>query len=339
MELYDGMVQALMVLTAVFQLSFAVVACCVWDASQFAAFIDIAFLLIIPFADWYWFSHYERNGVLSPADITTYSLLMGYLTARTWSMTVKPRHRSWRATADCCSSTTLERLEMVWVARSASLVSEILPEINTIWDELVSQWGVENACAVCRISIYVTDTDQQAVALLQQELLHLSLGGQSGCIHFERPDFGAIIENHTLDRISTRRNSVTVLAFCGSPTLARELHHLKINNDMVAAVTGHKRHQMEFMSESYGGGSSQKKASNNTKSIESRPDVLEGVHHTFGGWDTDTDDTDPDPGEVVLEEEPITGLTIRKVTMYGRTRRSCSMESSDEMSMMAPTRN
>jgi hypothetical protein len=60
-ELYGGMVEALMVLTAVFQLSFAVVACCVWDASQFAAFIDTAICLIMPFADWCWFGHYEQT--------------------------------------------------------------------------------------------------------------------------------------------------------------------------------------------------------------------------------------------------------------------------------------
>ncbi len=40
-----------MVLTSVFQLSFAVIACCVWDAGQFAAFIDTAFCVIMPFAD------------------------------------------------------------------------------------------------------------------------------------------------------------------------------------------------------------------------------------------------------------------------------------------------
>jgi hypothetical protein len=331
-ELYGGMVEALMVLTAVFQLSFAVVACCVWDASQFAAFIDAAVCLIMPFADWYWFGHYERNGVLSPVDITTYSLLMGYLTARTWSMTVKPRHRSWRADG-CSGLTTLERLEMVWVSRSASLVSEILPEINTIWDELVSQWGEENAQAVCRISIFVTDKDQRAVALLKQELLHHSLGqGRCDCIHFERPDFNEIIENHTLDMITTRRNSYSVLAFCGSPTLAGELHHLKINNDMVAAVTGNKRHQMEFVSESYGGSKgSKKKASNARKSaVQEREDVLEEEFIVLDGSDTDTD-TSPDPGEVVVVEP--TRLTTREVTTYGRISPSSSMESSVEMSM------
>jgi hypothetical protein len=344
-ELYVGMVEALMVLTAVFQFSFAVVACCVWDASQFAAFIDITVCLIMPFADWYWFGHYERNGVLSPSDITAYSLLMGYLTARAWSMTVKPRHRPWRADG-CSGITTLERLEMVWVTRSASLVSEILPEINTVWDELVAQWGEENAQAVCRISIFVTDTDQRAVALLKQELLNHSLGqGACDCIHFERPNFSEIIENHTLDMITTRRNSYSVLAFCGSPSLAGELHHLKINNDMVAAMTGNKRHQMEFVSESYGGGKGTKKKASTrkaTKSSEKRQDVLEEEFILFDGSDTNTD-TSPDPGEVLVVEP--TRLTTRDVTTYGRTSPCSSLESSGERSMdsslmkMAPTRN
>jgi ferredoxin-NADP reductase len=326
-ELYGGMVEALMVLTAVFQLIFAAVACCVWDASQFAAFIDTAFCLIMPFADWYWFGHYEQNGILSASDITTYSLLMGYLTARVWSMTVKPRHRSWRTADGVCSNsglTTLERLEMVWVVRSASLVSEILPEINTLWDELVGQWGEENAHAVCRIKIFVTDTDQLAVTLLKQELLTHSLGQAAGAcrsssgISFERPDFAEIIEHHTLDMITTRRNSYSVLSFCGSPILAGALHYLKINNDMVAAVTGNKRHQMEFVSESYGG-SKKSKTKTASSATESRP---EGEHllAEAGGSDTDTD-TSPDPGEVavvaVVGGAPAR-LTTREVTMYGR---------------------
>jgi hypothetical protein len=346
-ELYGGMVEALMVLTAVFQLIFAVVACCVWDASQFAAFIDAAFCLIMPFADWYWFGHYEQNGVLSASDITTYSLLMGYLTARVWSMTVKPRHRSWRAADGGCGSTggltTLERLEIVWVVRSASLVSEILPEISNYWDELVARWGDENARAVCRIRVFVTDTDQRAVALLQQELLLHSL---SNYVRFERPDFAEIIEHHTLDMITTRRNSYSVLSFCGSPVLAGVLHHLKINNDMVAAVTGNKRHQMEFVSESYGGSkASSKKEKTASSATLRRPDVLMEEHLLAGGGsDTDTD-TSPDPGEVVVVVgEAPTRLTTREVTVYGsrnsevttygrgRTSPTSSMESSVDMS-------
>jgi predicted ferric reductase len=252
-ELSHGMVASLKAFTIVFQTCFALVALFVWDASQFLAMIDCAICLLIPFADWYWFRQYEANGTLNSDEIITYCVVIGYLTVRTWSMTVKPRHRPWR-TCSTRNISTLDRLEIVWTSRSASLVSKILPEIAAIWDKLVAQWGEENARAVCRISIFVTDKDQRAVALLKQQLLTHSLG-QDGCdcVRFERPDLAGIIENHTLDMITTRRNSYTVLAFCGSPTLAKELHHLKINNDMVTSVTGSKKHQMDFVSDSYGG--------------------------------------------------------------------------------------
>ena len=57
-----------------------------------------------------------------------------------------------------------------------------------------------------------------------------------------------MIENHS--------SSYSLLAFCGSPQLAREIQYHKISNDMVTAITGHKKHQMELVSESYGGQSS-----------------------------------------------------------------------------------
>ena len=305
-ELYAGMVEALMVLTVVFQTCFAVVACCVWDASQFAAFIDTAVCLIVPFANWYWLGHYERNGVLAAADIATFSLVIGYMTARAWSMTVKPRHKAWRAN-NCSGITCLERLEMVWATRSASHISEILPDINAIWDQLVALWGEENARAVCRTSIYVTDTDERAVSLLKHELLNLSLY-HAGCIQFARPDFGEIIESHSLDMITTRRNSYSVLAFCGSPELASDLHQLKINNDMVVAITGSKKHQTEFVSESYGGTKGKKtKGAIFTRSTVSTAVDVQG--------DNTESDTSPDPGDLSPTAEP-TGLTSRELTTF-----------------------
>jgi predicted ferric reductase len=263
-ELSHSMVASLKALTIVFQIFFALVALFVWDASQFFAIIDLAICCLIPFADWYWFRQYEANSVLNSDEIITYCLLISYLTVRIWSMTVMPRHRSWRTSTNGNIS-SLERLEIVWSSRSASLVSKILPEIATIWDKLVAQWGEENAEAVCHISIYVTDKDQHAVALLKQQLLTHSL---YDCVHFARPDLAEILENHTLNMITTRRNSYTLLAFCGSATLAKHLHHLKINNDMVTAVTGSKKHQMDYVSDSYGG---VKKIV--TKSVDKKPDA------------------------------------------------------------------
>jgi len=53
--------------------------------------------------------------------------------------------------------------------------------------------------------------------------------------------------------VVSRRNSYSVLAFNGSPSVASHIHQLKINNDMAAAITGNLRHQMNFVSKSYGG--------------------------------------------------------------------------------------
>jgi hypothetical protein len=61
------------------------------------------------------------------------------------------------------------------------------------------------------------------------------------------------IEVHTLNLIDTRRSSCSLLAFCGSPELSLSLHQHKISNDMLTVITGNKRHQMEYVSESYGG--------------------------------------------------------------------------------------
>ena len=259
-ELRYGMIESLCALAIVFQACFAFVAFFVWDGTQFLAFIDAAVSIIAPFADWYWHIQFGKSEQLEPHDLALVCLLIGYMTARLWSMVVRPRHQSWRKNVlqrDGFGD-TLDRFEMVWVTRSASLVSKIMPEIHVLWDTLVSEWGRENALKVCRISIHVTDADNEACGLLKQEFQHLDLY-KCGAVHFGRPDFSRVIEDHTLDMITTRTKSYSLLAFCGSAELAKELHHDKISNDMLAAITGNKQHQMEFVSESYGGCKKEKK--------------------------------------------------------------------------------
>ena len=59
-------------------------------------------------------------------------------------------------------------------------------------------WGEENAMKVCRISVFVTDTDQVECTLLKTELSTSKLY-KSGAIHFCRPDSGEMTEGHTLE--------------------------------------------------------------------------------------------------------------------------------------------
>ena len=270
-DVYPGMVTTLKVLTMLFQGLYAVVSLCVWNAESLLSYIDIVLCIICPFADWYWILVCQDNTVLRPGDITLYSLLTGYMTARVWAKAVMPRHRCWTMRPRNC--TTVDKMELIWTTRSASQVSEILPEILEFWETLVAAWGLKKVLEVCQVSIFVTDNDQEACAMLRRELRNNDLF-KSGAIHFKRAHFPTLIENHTLDMICTRRKSSTLLAFCGDPILAGEIRDIKISNDIVASITGNKRHQMEYISESYGG-TRTKKA---TKTEPSDTDI-EGSRH------------------------------------------------------------
>lgn len=249
-----GMSVFLQTVTAAFQAIFAFIAVFIWDGNTLFAYTDAALCLVAPFFDWYLSLQYANNqqGRLSPGDITTYCLLVGYITARLWSRTVAPRHRSWRRHVEMEGPGSLEKLEIVWVSRSASLVSELMPDITSVWEALADRWGKENAAKVLAVSVFITDKDEQSCSLLKRELASSELF-QNGAIQFGRPDFATIIEDQSLQMICTKKKSYSLLAFCGSNDIAEEIHHHKVSNDMLTAITGNKAHQMEFVSESYGG--------------------------------------------------------------------------------------
>lgn len=268
--IYFRMTTFLELLTVLFEITFTAVAIFLWDANRLAAYTDVAISLVAPLSDLYWFQQYNSTGTLTGRGMVLYTAIIGYMTIRLWSATVKPRHCSWRTIARNDGLSMLERLDIVWVTRSASQVSEILPDINNVWDRLVSRWGNDRAEQVCRIAVYVTDSDKSSTDLLRLEIRDNSLN-RKGWIRFERPDFHKIIEDYSLDLISTRRNSYSLLAFCGSPSLGQIINEHKISNDMVVAMTGNKKHQMEFVTESYGGVSPNKAEANtaSTKQVSS----------------------------------------------------------------------
>lgn len=264
-NVYAGMIEFLQVFTAIFHALFVVCAVGIWDGNGLLPKIDLAVSIIGAFAHWYWYLQYEANGTLESFDLIACSLLISYMTCRAWGKTVKCHDSPYRSDVDAERVSTLEKLDFVWVTRSASLVSEIFPDINDIWEGLVAAWGRDNALRVCTISVYVTDKNRQACRLLREQVRATDLY-KSGSIHFCRPDFSKLIEDHTLDLICSQRHSYSLVAFCGSPQLARELHQYKISNDMVTAITGNQTHQMEFVSESYGGVKS-KKTSNDESDV------------------------------------------------------------------------
>jgi hypothetical protein len=247
------MMDILKYLTFAFQSVFALCAIFFWNARGLLPYVDVVFVLVAPFADWYWLKLCEDHGVLPPADVVMYSIMIWYMIARIWVRAVTPQHSAWyRATSRDHGATGVDKLNLVWLTRSASQVSEILPDIINIYDSLVEKWGSQNASRVCNISVYVTDNDEDACESLCQEFKSTDFF-RNGGIRFRRANLTKVIEGHTVDLVNTRTSSRSLLAFCGSSSLAREVHYSKISNDMVTAMTGNKNHQMEFVSESYGG--------------------------------------------------------------------------------------
>jgi hypothetical protein len=139
----NGMVTFLEVSTVLFQMSFAAATFFIWDGGQLLALIDIVFCVVAPFADLFWFKQYESNSELTEANVARYCILIGYMTARFWSTTVKPRHRSWKKATLNDGASSLERLELVWICRSTALASELLPIMNETWGALVECWGTD----------------------------------------------------------------------------------------------------------------------------------------------------------------------------------------------------
>ena len=178
-------------------------------------------------------------------------------------------------------SSQVDQLKFLWITRSASQVSEILPDILMLWDLLVVKWGIENAQKVCKITIHVTDPNELSCALLRKEYENSEFFRNGGII-FRRPNLRRVIEDHTIELINSRVNSHSLLAFCGSPSLSNEIEYNKISNDVITAMTGHSQsHMMDFVSESYGGkkaaSSNKKRKKGDTLSLEIDHDDEDGV--------------------------------------------------------------
>ena len=268
-DLYPMMIEILKIFTIVFQGCFAIASLFFWNVDGILTYVDLVLVMISPFADWYWLLVCEENGKLQPNDVVMYSLLIWYMIIRLWIKAVGPAQSSWfRAVNPVRTATKFEKLNLVWTTQSASQVSEILPDILEPWNLLVKKWGADNARQVCEVTIYVTDPDDAAYALLRKEFEHTEFYKMGG-IRRGRADMKKVIEDHTIELIHTRYNSRSLLAFCGSPLLAKTVHYDKISNDMVTAMTGNcQSHVMEFTSESYGGAKSSKKKNTDSSSEE-----------------------------------------------------------------------
>lgn len=260
--LYNTCRPAYRYFTVAFQSVFAFVSIFIWNVDGILTYVDVGFIIISPFADWYWIKVCGNFQKLLPSDIALFSIVIWYMIGRLWVKAVAPIHSGRHSAIKNARAIHIDQLKFVWTTRSASQVSEILPDILMRWELLVEKWGIENAQKVCNISIYVTDSNELSCALLRKEYENTELF-RNGWITFQRPDIMKVIEDHTIEVLDSRANSHSLLAFCGSPSLAKEIHYKKISNDVITTMTGHcQSHTMDYVSESYGGNKGKSKNQN-----------------------------------------------------------------------------
>ncbi|KAL3913426.1 MAG: hypothetical protein SGARI_000664 [Bacillariaceae sp.] len=256
-DIYDGMFTILKLFTVVFQLFFAFVALFFWNVEGILSYVDTVMVLVSPFADWYWAKKCDEHEKLRGGDMVLFSVLTWYMVMRMWIKAVGPNQSSWYSSLDSNNRPTK------------------FDKMTFLWNTLVKRWGAENARKVCDVSVYVTDPDDEACSLLVREFQYTELY-RIGAIHRGRADMDQVIEDHSTELIGTKFNSHTLLAFCGSPEFAKQIHGSKISNDMIMAMTGNcQSHVMDFVSESYGGAdSSEKKKEKVASSDEDSMELL-----------------------------------------------------------------
>jgi hypothetical protein len=259
-DIYPGMTSILKLFTVFFQACFAITSLFFWNVEGILSYVDVVMMVLSPFADWYWSKKCDEQQRLDGSDIALFSFLIWYMIIRLWIKAVGPNESSWYSFLDSTNRPAqFDKMTFIWTTRSASQASEILPDVVELWNTLVKRWGHENAKKVCDVSVYITDPDDEACALLQKEFENTDFF-RSGAIRRGRASMKQVIEDHTIEMINTKFNSHSLLAFCGSPQLAREIHRIKISNDMITAMTGNcQSHVMDFVSESYGGVDSSEK--------------------------------------------------------------------------------
>jgi hypothetical protein len=229
----DGAVREILYATLVFHACFAVFALCVWevDGRELPACYDVVATYVALLMDWFILLQHFRSGSLHRCLLIPFCILTGYMSMRTWLMATM--HRTKSEVGDTfTNSQQPESFEVIWMTDSASLVSDVLADLEVVWKRLID---TGNETLACNISVYLTDKDGEARAILESEI-SASLLGRKKSIHFCRPKFSAILECHITKMIATRQQSQTLINCRGIQSLIQEVSRCKIWNDLASGL-------------------------------------------------------------------------------------------------------
>lgn len=97
------------------------------NGTTMQSYVDVLVTFICPFADWYFYNQYSLHGFLPTGSIVMLSILNGFITIRAYQKTLAP---AGQILTDNDRNEVVEKVNFVWMVRSAKLAREIYPDIN-----------------------------------------------------------------------------------------------------------------------------------------------------------------------------------------------------------------
>ncbi|KAK1738802.1 hypothetical protein QTG54_010118 [Skeletonema marinoi] len=271
------MLHVLEIMTVLLHAIFFLCSFFIWNGASLQSYFDAAISIILPFADW----HYTLQSSLSTGQVVTLSLLNGYITFRFYQKTLA-------TVAQQALKESVEHLCFIWSVRTVKVARQLLPEINETYESLVKEWGRTIRATGIGCHRFITDKDRAEAASFRAQIRDLALF-KSKKVVFIRPKLGQIVEDYVVDLIERHpAYSSTLLAFCGGPKVSGVLAEVRSNVELLAAATGHSSHQLDFVSESYGGAKPKGKGGTGTSEEASKK---EDSNESLCLWDVVREET------------------------------------------------
>ena len=267
-EPYEPMKMILSITTLVFQASFVILTLTIQESSSMWFYIDLIIIVLSGVADWNFYAS-SKWGLFGSVDIFISMIMTGYMVLRYWTTMLRLKYNPVKSAHKRRNGfEMMDKVHLVWTTRSPTLVSQMYPDLEGVWNTLVGKFGESFARQVCEISIYCTSNDDDMCDDLVYELENTNLY-KLGALKFERPNFPRILENHTTKRMLEfdLPASRSLIAFCGSPKLASFIKEAKIMNDLAMFIAGVDEHTMDLVIESYGGTKPKEPKKNLNKSV------------------------------------------------------------------------
>ena len=251
-----GMSSTLMYATICFHLLFFIFTISIRDMNTILNYIDLVVVIISAILDCYW-SFKSLWGSFNAEHKVYFTIVTVYMILRSWSSVLNynigpnPIEHSNKRRKDLVLP---EHIRFVWTTRDTSAISLILPNLETIWNDLCNSCGTDFARQCCEISIHCTCNDELLIKELENEFEAFNII-REGALYFERPSIQNILNTECLNRINDEslKASCTLLAFCGSSTLSSTIKQYKILNDVALLMTGNQHHQVDLVIENFSG--------------------------------------------------------------------------------------